>query len=427
MSLHTLLYLARDVTVYVAALGVALVTDGCAGGHSTDLHYQRTGSNPYTCAVVRSGEQYEDLDVVIPAEVTIDGCTYAVNAIADSAFADQHRLRSVSIPSTVVTIAANAFVASPAICNYLVDADNPKYSSSTQGCLMQDGGAVLVNYPAGRPEQSFDLPEGVAEVREHAFCYAASLRQVSLPASLKDIGQHAFYHSGVENILIDDSNPYLIDIDGAVVSADGKRFIQFPLGRSGDYQVPDGVVRVDDRSFAHAAHVGRITIPRSVEQIGSFAFYCSLVRGIDVEDHNEHYCSTDGLLLSKDGTRLLTVPPGHQGLLSVPQGVTDICQCAATNCPELQAVALPKGLLRIGPGAFAYCHALHRLSMPNSLRSIESGAFAGCLELDTVEIATGVLPPTGLDNEPLERAALANGVAIQPCAPGYAGQYHISN
>lgn len=401
------------------ALPLAALLVACDPGYSTDLLYRPTGTSPRTCAVCKPNYLYADRDVVIPQQVDINGHSYIVSSIADSAFADQPRLRSVTIPASVTVIASNAFAASQGIARYIVEPGNPYFSSDSDGCLFQDGRRILVNYPAGRTNELFDLPEGVQEVSTHAFCYSVHLRRVSLPASLKEIGQHAFYHSGVQSILVSEHNPYLIDSSGVVLSGDGKRFIQYPLGRTGDYRIPEGVERIDDRSFAHADDLGIISIPRSVEQIGPFAFYCSLVRGFDVAPGNATYSSRNGLLLSADGTRLLAVPPGRVGVLSVPEGVTDICQCAATNCLQLTEVELPTGLLRVGPGAFAYCSSLERVALPPSVRLIESGAFAGCARLDKVDVVGSNLPPTGLDNGPLEQAAVARGLTLQPCAPGY--------
>ncbi len=55
-----------------------------------------------------------------------------------------------------------------------------------------NGGKVLISYPAGKTDKSFSVPEGVIRVGGRAF-YGAGMQSVELPVSLKAIGDKAFF------------------------------------------------------------------------------------------------------------------------------------------------------------------------------------------------------------------------------------------
>ena len=75
---------------------------------------------------------------------------------------------------------------------------------------------------------------------------------------------------------------------------------------------PNGeiVIEIKDNAFKNCSVLESITIPSSIERIGNEAFKnCSSLVYINVDMNNENFTSIDGVLFSKNKTRLIYYPP----------------------------------------------------------------------------------------------------------------------
>ena len=137
------------------------------------------------------------------------------------------------------------------------------------------------------------LPEGLEEIPMLAFAGCASLKEVVMPESLKAIGDRAFAgcqamttftvpanvsdfgtyvftnSANISEILVAEGNKNFTSVDGVLFSADKKTLVQYPLGRAGDYTVPDGTDRLDVGSFFSANLLEKVTVPDSVTVFGN--------------------------------------------------------------------------------------------------------------------------------------------------------------
>ena len=120
--------------------------------------------------------------------------------------------------------------------------------------------------------------------------------------------------------------------------------------------------------------------------------------------------SVDGLVYSKDGTRLIAVPRGRSGSVTLPAGVTVIGENAFAGSSLTKAI-LPAGLTTIGSGAFrnslikeldlpatvtvigaqAFANThLQVLLLPAGITELGDGAFAGCAQLTSIALPAGI-------------------------------------
>ena len=79
----------------------------------------------------------------------------------------------------------------------------------------------------------------------------------------------------------------------------------------------------------------------------------------------------------RNGTHLLKYT-GRVERLTVPDGITDICDGAFRDCGFLVSVKLPESTEFIHRGAFEGCSSLKTVSVPECLISIGRRAFSGC-------------------------------------------------
>ncbi len=262
---------------------------------------------------------YDIVNLVIPETITVDGKEYVVTAIDDYAFDYCEELRSVVIPDTVTSLGDYAF----AYCDNLT---------------------------------SVDLGEGLTTINRYAFWGSDSLETITIPASVTYIGNGPFGHcDSLLSIFVDPANQQFMSSEGALFTKDGTILIQHPMGLTGDYAIPDGVIAISDYAFDYTS-LTTISVPASVEAIGLYAFFAAgSLKAIEVDPANQRFTSIDGVLFTKDGTEIIVAPNGFAGDYTIPDGVIRISDHAFDSCEYMTSVAIPKSVESIGYCAFCYC------------------------------------------------------------------------
>ena len=155
-----------------------------------------------TVALVRpedKKDRYNDASYIIPATVSYNGQTYTVTEIGREAF-DNSKARSVTLPSTLKYIAAWAFTRTDLesiVLPLSVKAiGNMAFWSSKQlRSITFNEGLEVIGTTAFQSTaiESIILPKSLKKVENSAFCGTLnSVRELSVPESLTDIGEKAF-------------------------------------------------------------------------------------------------------------------------------------------------------------------------------------------------------------------------------------------
>jgi len=76
--------------------------------------------------------------------------------------------------------------------------------------------------------------------------------------------------------------------------------------------------------------------------------------------------------------------------ITIPNGVTEIGNCAFDGCSSLTSINIPDGVTEIGSWAFSGCSSLKSINIPESVTKIVGGAFLHCSSLISVTIPYGV-------------------------------------
>ncbi|MDL2241758.1 leucine-rich repeat protein [Bacteroidales bacterium OttesenSCG-928-L03] len=236
--------------------------------------------------------------------------------------------------------------------------------------------------------------EGVTTIGDQAFAGCTALTSIDLPAGLTHIGQWAFSNcTALTSITL-----------------------------------PTGLTHIGEWAFALCAALTSIELPASLTQIGGWAFLdCSDLAAIEVDEANTTYYSQDGVLFSKDKTRLILYPSGKKTTAyTVPNGVTTIESYAFYKCAALTSITLPASLTSIGELGIRDCYALTSFLVedsnpnycsldgvlfnkdqtalvlypsgkketdyivPNGVTRIETGAFVNCTALTSITLPAGL-------------------------------------
>ena len=153
--------------------------------------------------------------------------------------------------------------------------------------------------------------------------------------------------------------------------------------------IDGGNHKLSIRAFYGCTSLQSITIPDSIDEIGSNAFrMCTSLQSIALPKSlkNVSYCTFYGC-------RSLTK-------ISIPEGVTAIFNKAFFDCQSLTEVILNKGLKDIDDSAFDGCIALREISIPGNVEYIGDSAFESCIRLTEITIPGSIyrIYPYTFDN-----------------------------
>jgi hypothetical protein len=362
----------------------------------------------------------------------------SVTTIGDKAFYLCRHLTSVSIPESVTAIEMSAFAYCSALKSIKAAPCSPSWSSE-HGVLFNKDKTSLIQYPQGRKEKSYTIPESVTSIGnmafydcgnltsivipnsvtaigDEAFCGCNRLTFVTIPNSVTAIGNRAF--NGCDDLTFiktEPDSPNWSNEDGILFNSDKTSLIRYPKGKKGtSYTVPSSVTAIGDEAFYGCTNLTSIVIPNSVTAIGKAAFYgCTNLTPIAI--HNSVTAIEDEVFAFCDDLTSIVIP----------NSVTVISDRAFYRCRYLTSITIPESVTYIGDRAFYRCGNLASIevaqdnpsysseegvlfnkdkttliqcpdvktgeyAIPNSVTSIGDYAFASCYELTSVSIPNSV-------------------------------------
>ena len=129
----------------------------------------------------------------------------SVKNIENSVFQECSSLKSITIPDSITNIGIGVFSYCFALEAIHVTPGNCYYMD-IDGVLFSKDQKILVAYPAGKPDQSYFIPDSVTKIGEMAFYHCDSLKSITIPDNVIIIGWGAFsYCSSLKFVTIPDS------------------------------------------------------------------------------------------------------------------------------------------------------------------------------------------------------------------------------
>ena len=254
---------------------------------------------------------------------------------------------------------------------------------------------------------SFEIPEGVVDIRKFAFRYS-SLTNVVIPSSVTGIHVWAFeFCDRLVNFTVDPANAVYSSRNGLLLSKDGQTLVRgvngkvvipscvTEIGGSAfegcrslrSVVIPDSVLGIGTNAFQYCQALKNMAIPQSVTNIGTRAFTgCSSMENFSVDVANGFYTSWEGMLLTKDAETLIRGNMGNDGEVVIPDGVKVIDEFAFDDLLGLEYVTIPSSVTTIGDSAFEECWNLTQISIPNSVKTIGTRVFFRCMSLTSVTL-----------------------------------------
>jgi|GEM_PF-3322309 len=329
-------------------------------------------------------------------------------------YAVYQSLAKVTIPSTVIEIGDYAFYYSST-----TQLSDVKFATRTE---IVDGKEVQVSDLTKIGARAFYyasiselvLPDSVKEIGEYAFYYNRSLTSIKLPANLEFIGNRAFYYCSA---LLDITIPAKIrnietyafgytsalrEIKFAVDEETGLSSLQtigtyaFTSSGIATFTFPETAnpIVVGDTSngqkriFSACRSLTKVTFSSKLVDIDDMFYNCTSIREFEIPETNENFTSLPGypVLMSHDGTAV-RICVNFNGSVVLPEGVTSIDNSAFYNCTGIMRVTLPSTIYSIGQEAFYGCTGLTDVIFltnengESALAELGNGCFRGCSKL----------------------------------------------
>lgn len=191
-----------------------------------------------------------------------------------SAFQDCKKLTECEIPARAYQVVGNIFKGCTSLTEVKVNAANPYYFTR-DGVLFgpalvgykpqYDDDYALQSYPAGR-QGAYTIPSEVNgkeidQIWTSGFEGAASLTDITIPASIGRLGTAAFESTGLTHVTIPDT---VKQVDPAVFQ-NCTELVSVKL--------PAGLAEIDQYMFANCTSLQYVDMPDSITKINIYAFH----------------------------------------------------------------------------------------------------------------------------------------------------------
>lgn len=254
----------------------------------------------------------------------------------------------------------------------------------------------------------------VISVEKNTFRNCTTLSTIYIPNSLF-VNTSAF--TGCSNLTavnVEEGNKHIRSIDGVLF--ENNTLVYYPPNKADrTYIIPEGITSVSKEAFTGSRNIKTLVYPSTMTEIDLTTLNVSTsienveipanatkvygdiygggrgiaVYNINVSKSNQTYSSINGILLSKDKTKLILFP-GKRTEVEIPDTVQEISSFSFCGCNNIKSVTIPENVTKIDKWAFYRCKDLDSVKIKPGTVSIEQCAFATCPALKRIYIPDSV-------------------------------------
>lgn len=292
--------------------------------------------------------------------------TEGVEVIESYTFNSDKYMKNLVLPASLSMIGNRMFYSCDSLENITVNPQNQYYATDSKGVLYTKDMATLIVYPSALPYEEYTMPETITSIYDNAFYICPNLKVLHMSPNLTGTFTHWFYccdNLGKVTFPADSLN-YRCDEQGVVYTKDTNKIVFVPadlrtLVISGDA----------DSFFSHAMInnelITEIVFDNTTVNMENYIHQFTNLKKFTIKGEHPDYTCLDGVLYSKDKTKLIWYPPMKDGkTFTVPDKVEYICHVRSKLA--------------------------ERIIIPDSVKIIDNSAFLGCDNLRYVNIGKGL-------------------------------------
>lgn len=270
------------------------------------------------------------------------------------AFAGCQYLKTLTLPSNLVTISADAF-----------------YGSGIETLILPNTVTSIEMYAFRYCHSLYEivLSDALETIGSNCFEQCTSLKKLELPNGFTTLGGQALLGcTALESFTMPQSMTTIPSYCFSGCSSLKEVVLMNQLT-----ELPHGL-------FSYCANLESVILPQTLQTIGDSMFFnCTSLKSIVIPDS----CTSIGHHAFYGCTQLETVKFGAN--------ITKILGGAFSYCSSLKEVILPDTVTELGLWAFSNCTALEKLYLGTSITKIEGAAFLNCIALKTVFLPKSLL------------------------------------
>lgn len=324
-----------------------------------------------------------------------------VSAIGEAAFNGCSALTEIAIPNGVETLGNYAFYGCSSLATVTLGTQERSSSSlktigdyafaetAVKSVVLPDGVSTLGNYAFNKCASlaTVSLGNSLTAIGNYAFSDCDKLESVTFGSALETIGERAFASAKISSLVL----------PATVRTIGDWAFYNNPLTA---ITFNDGLQSIGSRAF-YGVSVQTLNIPNSVTSIGSYAFekctkLTSATLGTGISSIPDYMFSSCSALMS------VVLPENITGIgkyafqstafteLPLTASITEIKDYAFKSCTKLTSVAIPDRVTKLGTYVFQSCTGLESAKIGGGVTSVPNYMFHGCTNLVNVELSEKV-------------------------------------
>lgn len=184
----------------------------------------------------------------------------SLTSIGDYAFQGCSSLKTVNFTENLVNLGGYIFQDCKSLTDISVPDSNEMFMDK-DGVLFTKDGCTLVRYPEAREQDSFVIPEGCTQLANGCFVDAVYLRNIDLNNATV-FGMDAFFRcTGLESIAVPEGTT---DISAQMFAY---------CSSLKEVSLPSTLKTIGDYAFYTCAGLSEVTVPEGTEKLGAYSFF----------------------------------------------------------------------------------------------------------------------------------------------------------
>lgn len=299
-----------------------------------------------------------------------------VESSADSMFFACSKLQDLTILSDSLNVNGSVLGKLPNLKEIKVNEDNSKYMVE-DGILFSKDGRKIYLYPVGKTGDTYVFDSNIKEIGDYAFSSCSSFKTINIPDTVEVVGSFAFQ---------DCSNLKYATVNAKKLN----RLTFFCSSNLESVTIGSNVSSWGDNIFQGCNKLSDLTILSSTLDVNNDHLHTSsFLKEIKVNEDNSKYMVKDGILFSKDGSKIYAYPTGKQEDTYVfDSNVKEIGDSAFQGCSSFKTINIPDTVEAVGSFAFRGCSNLKEVTV--NAKKLRRLTFYSSSNLDSVTIGNNV-------------------------------------